>query len=76
MVEISDIVKLTNLTLLGLKFNEIKELPDDIDKLVNLKEFFLGDNFLKRVPKTISNITSLGGNFLIIFIYELRAFIM
>lgn len=61
LVDVSDIVKLTQLTLLGLKYNEIKELPDDIDKLQNLGQLYAGTNFIKRVPKTIANFTKLGG---------------
>ncbi|KAG5896388.1 hypothetical protein JTB14_009593 [Gonioctena quinquepunctata] len=45
--------KLTNLRILDISNNAIKELPEDIGNLTNLRKCNLSNNKFKRLPKTI-----------------------
>lgn len=45
---------LSLLKILDLRFNKIKELPDEIFKLVNLRELLISNNNLVKLPHTIN----------------------
>lgn len=47
------------LEVLWLGFNNIKELPDDINELVNLKDFSLSTKRISQIPDSLCEITSL-----------------
>jgi len=49
----------TNLISLNLNFNEIRELPADINKLVNLEELSIWGNNLTKLPRSITKLPKL-----------------
>jgi internalin A len=57
-----EIGKLTKLTSLNLKFNQLNDLPDSIGKLINLTSLDLSYNYFNDLPESIGkliNLTSL-----------------
>ncbi|MFN6480808.1 COR domain-containing protein, partial [Nostoc sp. DedQUE07] len=53
------IAKLTNLTQLDLRKNQITQLPEAIAKLTNLTQLVLSDNQITQLPETIAKLTNL-----------------
>ncbi len=55
----NEIFELTNLQLLWLSNNQIKEIPKEIGKLTNLQNLYLSNNQIKILPKEIGELTNL-----------------
>jgi internalin A len=54
-----EVSKLTNLTQLDLRNNQITQIPEAIAKLTNLKQLVLNSNQITQIPEAIAKLTNL-----------------